>query len=193
MNESLNLYINFLLYAIVGRMGEADSLLRRFKREIYEAAAHSLRGCVAPTLVFRGVLLDPEQDVRDYKLKHDDRLTFLSFSRNLDVAKWFADVDSIMSGYVKQVRPNVQGFLTEYSPDPTDVLFYAKAQPTLCKVLALAADMHPDIEPTQLKWNLATQDEVILKPVPGPLTVTPYKPEDTWRLDLQFTHPMFRE
>jgi hypothetical protein len=191
MSDSLNLYINFLLYAIVGKMGEADDILRQYKQEIYDIAAHSLRGYVPNVTLYRGVLLEP-CDIKDGKLYHDQRLTFVSYSEDQDVARWFADVKSIMSSYVRKQRPKVEGYLIRAIARQDMVLFAATAQPTLCKLLSMAAEMHPHIDASQLRWNLATQKEVILKPSIGGLDVIPYTSDNTKALDDKFTHPLFR-
>lgn len=195
MEDSLNLYINFLLYAIVGRMAEADSLLRKYKQKIYDAADHSLRGLNPNFLAYRGILLHPSS-VEQYgnKIMSHEKLTFISFSEDKDVAHWFADPKSVMSSYVSTMDPGVRGYTIEAMFRTGDFLFVASAQPTLCKLLALAADMHPFIEPSQLRWNLATQKEVIVKPNYDHFLVKLYEssPEETKRLDAKLTHPAFR-
>src|SRR5262249_28756624 len=105
--DALNYYINFLLYAIVGRMAEADDVLRQYKREIYEAARVSTQNIVPNFVLYRGILLHPNE-VQHGRIRGMEELTFVSFSQSLDVARWFADTGSIISGFVKQQKPWVR-------------------------------------------------------------------------------------
>jgi hypothetical protein len=173
-------------------MEAADEMLRRYGHEILPVALRATRGVRLPATLYRGILLEPNE-VKSDKVERDPRLTFVSFSEDREVACWFADTRSIMSGYVKETRPHVDGYLIEYAPSQNQVLFSATGQPELCKLLCTAAEMHPHIDASQLRWNVMTQKEVILKQAPS-YVVLPYKcdREETQRLDAKFTHPLFR-
>jgi hypothetical protein len=196
-----NGYVNWALYAILGRMAEADGIMEEYGPDIYEVVRHFQRRR-APTIrpLYRGVLVEAEHVV-DGKLLPDDRVTFVSFSEERDVACWFADPESFVSGFVKQQRPRVQGFVIEHRPKLEDILFHyswglAFPLPDGRKVsLTIFAQMHPDIDIRQFDWNLRTQKEVILKPIRQPLVV---RPKSAWQcppaaeLDARLLPPMFR-
>src|SRR5579884_515040 len=158
-----NGYVNWALYAILGRMGEADGIMQEYGSDIREVV-RQLQRRHAPMMrtIYRGVLVEPEELV-DGKLPPDPRLTFVSFSEDRDVACWFADPESFVSGFVKQQRPRVQGFVIEHKPKLEDILFHyswglafplpdGRKEP-----LSVFAQMHPDIDVRQFDWNLRTQ------------------------------------
>lgn len=184
--DGLNLYVNFLLYAIAGAMGAADEIMRQYGAVIRETAAELLpREPIGK--VYRGVLVDP-QYVTDGVLAPDTRFTFVSYSRNRDVARWFADRDSFISEYFKLFN-NPQGYLAECEPAHSDVLFCAATQPRLVRLLKEAAQYHLSLPADQIVWNLDVQDEVILLQDARTLRVEPYSPCDTAELDKRFCPP----
>lgn len=190
---AINAYLNFVLYAVYGRMGVADALLRKHRAEV-ESVAAALNNSkpVQRRRLYRGVLLEPEL-LRGGKLPHQDSSEFISFSEDPDVACWFADRDSVISGFVKVQRPRVQGFIIEAAPpSPAEILFHHSWADYLG--LEKLAYEHPEIDPTQFHWNVTTQKEAILKPPRGVLTVTPYEKfphKTTAALDKKFCHPLF--
>lgn len=193
-----NAYINWVLYAVVGDMGAADNLMNQSGSGIRSVAKH-LQKTRKPRLktVYRGLLLDPEES-ESRVINQDPRLTFVSFSEDRDVACWFADPSSVMSSYVKQVRPRVEGWLMELKPKLSDVLFHHSWNPIRLPNgqnvrLEEAAMMHPEIIVDQFEWNLDTQSEVILKPLRSGQPVEAYElsdcPDD---LDDRFVVPSLR-
>jgi len=189
----MNYYVNWLLYAVVGRMQEADGLLEKYQSEIYEFAGVLNRLYpVALEPLWRGVLVEPTEVVNG-KLAPDPRLSFVSFSRDYGVAEWFADTKSIMSGYVKQIRPSVEGYIASVVPKVDDVLFDAEwaRRGMLSTFLSEAANMHPHIDGEQFCWNVRTQSEVIVKPQDA-LKVVRYSSKNTKALDEKYCMPQFR-
>jgi hypothetical protein len=194
-----NAYINWVLYAVVGNMGGADNLMRQSGSGIRSVARH-LQKTRKPRLktVYRGLLLDPEESESGI-IHQDPRLTFVSFSEDRDVACWFADPTSVMSSFVKEHRPRVEGWLMELKPKLSDVLFHHSWNPIVIPGgrgvrLEAAAAMHPEIIFDQFEWNLKTQNEVILKPLRAGQPVEAYElsdcPDD---LDERFVVPSLRK
>jgi len=185
--DSWNIYITFLLYAIYGRMREADAVGRRHRASI-AATASWLRAAypISPTEVYRGLLLEPE-DLHGRPghwlvAAYQPNLTFVSTSEEEDVACWFATPESAISGAVSQARPRTEGYIARFVPALKSILWHytwrelpvVPGRPPL--PLVEAALVHPDIaDVQQFAWNLLTQKEVILKPfAPGDeLEVTP--------------------
>jgi hypothetical protein len=207
--EDWNYYINFVLYAVLGRMGEADGLMRQYGNEI-RGCAEVMRATqpVSLSKLYRGLLLEP-QEVRDGSVRcefdesGEPSRTFLSFSENEDVACWFARPDSIMSGFVRQQRPAVQGYLTTLhgSRYQRRLIWHHSWQavplPGRSSDLPLfaAARAHPHIDEGQFIWNMQTQSEVLLEASKTALiSVKPIGDEDcpdTDELDARFTYPPF--
>ena|GEM_PF-2544653 len=181
--EEYNLYVNWVLYAALGMLSEADALMRQHKKPI-ERMAKKLRkklGCPVRT-IYRGLLIEPSEVPPDRMLPPDPTPTFVSFSEDKDVACWFASRDTMMAGAVTERRPDVVGWLMETVPKRDDVLFHwswaskfpgpSVERPRAIPLWLLAAH-HPHMadKVDQVKWNVETQKEVILKKVKRKLKV----------------------
>ena len=200
-SRGYNGYVNWALYAILGRTGEADGIMEEYGPDIYDTVRY-FQTNRPPTLrtLYRGVLIEPEV-VAAGTLPPEPRVTFVSFSEDKNVACWFADPTSYVSKFVRQQRSRVEGFVIEYKPKLEDVLFHyswglAFPLPDGRKApLSVFARMHPDIDVTQFDWNLRTQKEVIVKPITQSLPVKPFAAwtcPATDELDNRFVPPMFR-
>jgi hypothetical protein len=198
--QAYNNYINWIIYAIVGRPQEGDDLMRREGSGIRSVAKHLLK-IRKPriTTLYRGLLLNPEES-EDRIIEQDPHLTYVSFSENRDVACWFADPDSTMSGLVKEIRPDVEGWVMEYTPKLSDILFHYSWDPLPLPggrdlYLEEAASMHPHIAEDQLAWNLHSQSEVITKPLRAGTPIEAHELSNcppTRELDREFTWPPLR-
>ena len=200
--EALNYYINWVLYAVLGNMQAADQILKEHRQGIQSWATFLRKEYPFKIkTLYRGLLLEPEQ-VKEKTIAQDPRVQFVSFSEDFDVACWFAAPDSVMSGYVKQTRPRVEGWIMEYRPRASDVLFhhhwgyiaYDRGGGPF-ELFPSAARMHPDVDERQFMWNLETQKEVITKPLRKNTPVEAYKLAGcppTSELDERFVAPFFR-
>jgi hypothetical protein len=172
--EDWNYYINFVLYAVVGHMGPADNLMRQHGPGIRRVAEH-LRQTQpwTPSKLYRGLLLDPAL-VKKGKVKRerDPARTFLSFSEKEDVACWFADPRSIVSGFVAHQKPGARSYLatSKGGAKARGRMLWTHAWQTLVLPggrslpLLAAANAHPEIDSGQFWWNMTTQSEVVLEP-----------------------------
>jgi DNA repair protein RadC len=208
--REFNIYATWCLYTILGRMAEADGIVQQYQREVYAAAQEMTRRFPVKLVpLYRGVLVEPELIERG-KLPPDPQLTFVSFSEDLQVACYFGKTDTMISGFVKEQRPGVEGYILEYKPSkPSEILFHhswgsrlpmpsgGKRETVRMVSLVDIARMHPHFaNPAalhQIDWNVKTQKEVILKPGPS-LPAKPvgdYGCDATTKLDERFVPPMF--
>jgi len=160
-----DLYLNFALHAILGRLGEADALMSIAGDEIravadWLAAQHP----IAPETLHRGLLLDP-----DKTFTADPKLTFVSWSEDRDVAVWFACPRSAVSEPLAATNPKLRGHLVDLPAPQSRVLFHHEWTRGLGGLAALAL-AHPLMGAEgrrQIEWSLRTQREVITAPVDG--------------------------
>lgn len=185
--QDTNYYINFSLYAVLGRLAEADDLMEKHGAAIHRVAAFLARERpIRRVPLYRGMLVDREAQVRA-----DSRYRFISWSEDRDVACWFAARDSIISEYVLESRPAVRGVILELAPTAGRVLFhYAWAEGW-----ADLARRHPhmgDEGARQIAWSLRTQREVITAPLaelPAAVDVDDIERPPTAELDRRLAPP----
>lgn len=155
----VSLYVNFVLHAVLGRLAEADALMRTFGPAVRDvAAALRARYPFEVKPLHRGIVLDGAFDATGRE--------FVSWSEDPDVAGWFADPRSAMNTYVMAARPQSAGYVLTAPPSMEGVLFHhswARLQdfPSL-------ALQHPymGVEGArQIAWSLRTQHEVITDPL----------------------------
>jgi len=167
--NSVDLYLNFVLHAILGRLGEADALMRFGLDEIRSVADHlAARQPIIPKPLYRGLLLDPDKPfTADLKF-----MMFLSWSEDRDVALWFACPRSAVSEPLAATNPKLRGHLVELPVAQSRVLFHHAWTSVLGGLAALPAlaRAHPlmgEEAARQIEWSLRTQQEVITAPVDG--------------------------
>lgn len=163
MREDIQLYINFALYAVLGRLAEADVIMRsagNAVRRVADAIAAESPTALAP--IHRGMLLDPTQPFRA-----EPRFTFLSWSEDRDVALWFACPRSVVSEPLAQMNPTLRGYVATLAHPRSRILFH-HAWASALGGLACFALVHPlmgEEAKRQIAWSLRTQREVITAPV----------------------------
>ena len=169
----VDLYVNFALHAILGRLGEADALMHLAADPIRRVAGRLAEKCpIEPVPLHRGMLLDPAQTFAP-----DPKLTFLSWSEDRDVALWFACPRSVVSEPLAQLKPTLRGYVVEIAAPRSRVLFH-HAWADAFGGLAPLARAHPlmgEEGRRQIEWSLRTQREVITAPVDG---LTPNRTAD---------------
>tara|TARA_R110002167_G_scaffold335363_1_gene542658 strand:+ start:40 stop:714 length:675 start_codon:yes stop_codon:yes gene_type:complete len=217
--KDFNLYLNWLPYALLGKLAEADSVLENNKASILRAArwfnqAHArdirLKGGAPqpPPTVWRGVLLDPSINPADELLPRPMQ-TFESWTEERDVATWFALKDSVMNKQLLEANPTHEGYLAKCNPENDEILWRHNWKATLehhmekhCtpqtntieKIIAYLAKDGEEARQhiAQAIWTQLTQQEVILLPK---LTVGSYFPIDslphltTAELDIKYNIP----
>jgi hypothetical protein len=175
MHADINVYINFALYAVLGKMAEADLIMRQHGDRVRHVARFLTKECSLPKQpIYRGMLLDPE---RPYTL--DPAFSFMSWSEDRDVAVWFADRRSSISEPFALVYPEARGYLAEL-PAPREILFHHSWAARAFNDLSALALQHPDMGANgarQIAWALRTQQEVITMPceiAPEPMPELPH-------------------
>ena len=159
-----DLYPNFLLHAILGRLSEADHLMRiggEYVRDVADRIAVQYPIAVQKPL-YRGMLLDP-----DKTFSTDPKLTFLSWSEDRDVALWFACPRSVVSEPLAATNAKLRGYLVESPVPKARVLFHHSWPIPGLHATAIAHPFMGEEGRRQIEWSLRTQSEVITEPVHG--------------------------
>ena len=205
-----NVYVSWIVYAVVGKTSEADAVLREHRDDVLAGAEAQRRMFPPPPspVLYRGLLLEPEAIV-DGRVAPDTRLESVSFTEDLDVAHYFADPASDMSALVRSMRPRAEGYIGAHEPTPGDVVLFHHAwqrtgirlpdnfrrsfpRPVGMSLGPLAAAHLGQDLALQLVWSLRLQREVILLRDDAPLPVRPrgeYPSPPTKVLNERFTPP----
>lgn len=177
----VNLWINFVLNAVLGRLAEADEMMRRFRPAIRSVAvALCARHPFPRKPLHRGILVEGAFDPATRE--------FVSWSEDADVAEWFADPRSMMNEYVMEHRPSSVGYLLTSTGRERVLFHYSWAR---LQDLPALARMHPEMGvegARQMAWSLQTQREVITEPPREWPPLRPFAPE-RGHLDDRFAPP----
>ncbi len=159
----INFYINWALYAVLGRLGDADTIMRHAGDSVRRIAAEIAADCpVDPAPLYRGMLLDPA-----LPFTADPKLTYLSWSEDRDVALWFACPRSVVSEPLAQMKPQLRSYVAELPAPRSQVLFHHSWASALggLACFALINPLMGQGGKEQIEWSLRTQREVITAPV----------------------------
>jgi hypothetical protein len=171
----LDLYLNFVLHAVLGKLSEADALMSMVGDQIRSAAERiAAHHPLPPAPLYRGLLLEPGKPYVG-----NPRLTFLSWSEDRDVARWFACPRSAVSEPLAASNRRLRSHLVELATTPPRLLFHHSWVPNLSALssLALKHTLMGSEGKRQIEWSLRTQREVITGPVDN------LSPEPTADLD----------
>lgn len=162
MRADITLYINFALHAVLGKLGEADTILRFAGEAIRRVADEIAAECpieLAP--IYRGILLDPAEPFRV-----GSSLSFLSWSEDRDVALWFACPRSLINEPLVQRNSALCGYVAELPAPRSRVLFHHSWASALggLACFALAHPLMGREGKRQIEWSLRSQREVITEP-----------------------------
>jgi hypothetical protein len=186
--QAVDIYINWVLYAVYGLMGDADALRREYSDEITEVADElQRRNPIAPAPLYRGILLESADTLRP-----DPNLTFLSWSEDRDVARWFGSPASYISGLFAIHYPEARGYVMTLARPTARVLFHHSWRRAFGMPLERLALVHPYIGAEgcrQIAWSLDTQREVITEPLATLPTPEPVDLSDTTELDRRLSPP----
>ena len=162
-NDEINMWINFALYSVLGKLAEADQIMQVHGEQVRSVAKFLAKECpIEPTPLYRGMLLDPQ---RPYTI--DPAFTFVSWSEDRDVAAWFADRRSSISEPFALFHPEARGYIAELPAPRSQVLFHYSWAERAFNDLAGLAKLHPHMGANgakQIEWALRTQKEVITMP-----------------------------
>ena len=156
--DDVNLYVNWALYAVLGKLAEADELLRTYGAAIRRVAGELRRRFpFKPRSLHRGIMMD-DADCFDPSGR-----AFTSWSESEDVAEWFADPRSVMNEHMVAAHPQARGFLLSLD-EPPDVVLFHHLWASDIGDLPMFALHHPHMGSMgahQIGWALFTQQEVI--------------------------------
>lgn len=198
-----NVYLSWAVYAVAGRLREADAILRKRGPAVREvAAALRRRFPVEPRTLYRGVLLIDE-DAAPGAIGAQPGVQSTSFTEDIDCARWFACPEASVSGAVVEEKgASVRGYLLEYAPAPGEILFHHTWRvlgPNVpdggfvdlfhAAVYAEHVGALPETGACQVAWALRTQSEVIVEALRGPIPVRPVGPLDAAALEARYGPP----
>jgi len=190
-NASINAWVNWAIYAIVGRMHDADALMRQRGLAIRTVADELQRQLpIEHKPLYRGMLLDPNAP-----LATDPAYTFVSWSEDYEVARWFGSRESYVSELLAEAKPHLRGFVMMLPAPTVRVLFHYTWANAIGMPLAKFAAVHPLLGregARQIDWSLRTQNEVILEPfaeLPVASPVEAYEGAPVAELDRRFSPP----
>lgn len=170
--QPADLYINFVLHAVYGRLAEADCLMRLHGAAIRDVAdALRERHPIDERPLYRGMLLDPDLGLGTH-------FPFVSWSEDRDVARWFGDPRSYISEPFRAYHPEAQGYMLAIDAPRSRVLFHYTWAEVFGAPLGFLAYLHPSMGregSRQIEWSIATQREVITEPIDG-LEAVPLDP-----------------
>lgn len=180
MNQKdFTLYLNFVVYAIVGHMGHADLLWQQNSDGI-RRAARKLLSRIPPKKLqgpfYRGIVLGEKGKT---SLEPDLNRTFISFSADIRVAKHFGDPlpnrgfgfgmeisDQYAPPFVDKKRGYFgDGYLVQYQPSKEEVLFHYSllSEPVLVPIFEnLFAQIGSNSSGSSQLKTFTGQKEVIL-------------------------------
>jgi len=147
-----NTWISFVLYAVTGRMAQADSVMKEFGPFIRrQAKRQAEEQPVESKPLYRGILLDDGRPVSQHDsadvgggvlmvgmsppggsmigadgcVPHAlDAMTFVSHTEDLECAKWFASPDTVMGSFVATLHPGARGYIVRLEKPTTRVLWH---------------------------------------------------------------------
>lgn len=194
ITPQLNLWINWAVYAIYGKMANADAIMKQHRAKIHAAARDLMAYApIEPVEVYRGIVLNEKHTRNGVLPSAGYPVTFISFSENPQVACFFGRTDTEMSAFLLKQDPHVKGYIATHLPRRGEVLFHHHWVDVV--PLIRAASMHPHIEDIhQFAWYVKTQEEVILKPLPQ-VSIKPVEDFDCCsaeELNEMFTPPHLR-
>jgi len=209
-------YLKFIVLAIGGYLSAADFMLRGKNRDKILADAKELSALCSlgsGEKLYRGLVLNDLITESTDVIKHKEQYEFVSFSRDPDVACWFADPYSFInggSGLGVESKDHLRGVIVEYSPKQREYLWHprfvrhiksftfsvdaAMEEDEVYWMRVLGRDLYEFLE--QYHWNLTSQDEAILLPITKTLQAKDFREycsTTTEERDALYVNPMFKD
>jgi len=165
-------YKIFVILAVLGKLRETDQWMRDNRTPI-QSVARYLRASHPLSLktLYRGLLLPTTHIPPSNIITAESHVETVSFTENLEVACWFASTSSIMAEAVLKMHPNAVGWIAEFQPQLTDILFHyswldSLTQGPAANIYQIIIDLTdqkklPENALLQVKYNITSQSEVI--------------------------------
>jgi hypothetical protein len=175
--HSLIRYLGFLHTAILPLTSKAGDMIYGQYSDDIEYAAQCLREGLGytPVLLYRGILVDRHDIDSQGCLVPIPHIRYLSFSERREVAEYFADPDSPMSGLLIRHRPLARGYLIQYTPAADEVLFSWRWVEALN--LNAIGNHLSRVQPTSGEWDpmlVSSQREVIIRQTGRHFSLEPF-------------------
>ena len=152
-HDELNCWISFVLYAVTGKMREADAVMKEHG-DLVRAQARRQRKLspIKERPLYRGIVLqngcaisnnsavelggfgiavslpvDPGPNLigEDGCVSHAlEEMEFVSHTEDLECAQWFASPDAAVSAFASAVRPGIRGYVVRLPKPPSTVLWH---------------------------------------------------------------------
>ena len=184
-----NVYLSWVVYAITGKLREADALMREHGDAIRAIAADLRARIPVPSrTLYRGVLLT-DAEAAPGVLAADLGVQSTSFTEDRDCALWFACPGASVGGAVVEHHAGrrVCGYLLERTTEPSEILFHhawrrvpiprGTVDLLTCAIFAERVGAIPETGACQFEWAIRTQSEVILEAVREPLAIRSVTPD----------------
>lgn len=167
------LYLNWVAYAVVGRMAEADDIYRTYPEALARAKKVILSD-VKPHKIHRGIVLGEDGLT---EIKPDLERTFISFSHDPFMAMHFGDplpgrgfgfgpFPQLWPPYVDRKRGYYgTGYVIEYLPNKSEILFHYSlfSHPELQEIwISLLSQIGLSTDGESALSTLGNQKEIIL-------------------------------
>lgn len=191
MND-VDIYINFVVHVVFGRLREADVLMSMAGDAIRSVAAYlTMTYPFEVKPVYRALLLDPALPFRS-----DPGYKFLSWTEDRDVAAWFSCRRSTISQVASATNTRLRGYIVTLPEPSSRVLFHFSWGRLFGPGLARLARLNPlplmgEEAARQLTWSLQVQSEVVTDPVDGlePVLVDELDDKTLAALEKRFNPP----
>jgi len=172
----INTYVNFVCNAYANRYPNVvDKFLSNNKDKIKEVldSFGVLKRDFPVKRLYRGVLVDPDslesRDGRSF-LKPLDKIQYLSFTEDREIAEYFADTGSDMSGMVMSLHPNYKGYIITHVPSVDEILIHWR-----WSILLRIPDMLENAGITGANSTILEQREITLWQRGHEFEVIPYE------------------
>jgi hypothetical protein len=193
-DQDLAYFIVFVQHFVLGKMNVADAIYQQKGRSVDRVASYLSR--VAPpkrTPLYRGWMIEPEKVVAG-KIAVEHKIP-ISFSRDRNIACFFADPRTTISAFISQMRPRARGYVMKLTGwtasqviwtyewnDKIPAPGWGSGMATLSSITSITipqADLSlHDVR--VIDSNIRSQKELILKPLPrtAKTTLTPLSKAD---------------
>jgi hypothetical protein len=168
-------YKLFVALATLGKQKDADYVIRNARANIQKVARYLRQTLpLTPKLLYRGLLIQPDKVTERRISGTFEGAEYISFSEDIDVACYFASPDAYIAETRMTEIPGAVGWIAEYMPELTDILFhYSWAEylntkapgPSIYQIYFNLEGTTEETkqEVTQIYWNLKTQKEVMCR------------------------------
>lgn len=152
-HDEVNCWISFVLYAVTGRMQQADAIMRLYGDKVRAQAKRQRKLMPIPKKpLYRGIVLENDRPISNNEAIFDDGellvvakppdpgprvigddgrvdhalagMHFVSHTEDRSCAQWFAAPHSAVSAFAYRLHPNLRGYVLSLPEPPSLVLWH---------------------------------------------------------------------